>query len=144
MALFIIRDLTHWEAWEDLPLIWKHKYYLPVGVNCFVCVTQQVQWVVYCLMVSNKWYLMWHQHCNFFRGFTHEWVPSVFEVFFLVLICGNVFIIKLRRDGCSCRITCRWCMGRWILLNRFIECWVGFFWYIIFVKTPNILDHYVN
>ena len=31
MALFGIRDLTHWAAWEDLPLIRKHKYSLPGG-----------------------------------------------------------------------------------------------------------------
>ena len=36
MALLVIRDLTHWAAWEDLPLIYKHKYYLPDGGNCFV------------------------------------------------------------------------------------------------------------
>ena len=36
MALFIIRDLKHWAALEDLPLIWKHKYYLPAGGNLFV------------------------------------------------------------------------------------------------------------
>ena len=36
MAVFIICDLTHWEAWEDLLLILKHKYSLPSGGNCFV------------------------------------------------------------------------------------------------------------
>ena len=36
MTLFVIRDLTHWEAWEDLPLICKQKYYLLAGGNCFV------------------------------------------------------------------------------------------------------------
>ena len=36
MAVFIIRDLTHWWAWEDIMLIWKHKYYLPLGGNFFV------------------------------------------------------------------------------------------------------------
>ena len=25
MSLFIILDLTHWAAWEDFSLIWKHK-----------------------------------------------------------------------------------------------------------------------
>ena len=36
MALFSIRDLTHWEAWGDLLFIWKHKYSLPAGGNYFV------------------------------------------------------------------------------------------------------------
>ena len=36
MALLTILYLTHWEAWEDLPLIWKHKYYLPEGGNLVV------------------------------------------------------------------------------------------------------------
>ena len=42
MALFIIRDLTQWAAWEDIPLFWTHKYSLPAGVF-FLSVTQQVQ-----------------------------------------------------------------------------------------------------
>ena len=33
MALFSIRDFTHWAAWRDLLLIWKHKYYLLAGGN---------------------------------------------------------------------------------------------------------------
>ena len=33
MNLVIILDLTHLVAWEDLPLIWKHKYSLPWGGN---------------------------------------------------------------------------------------------------------------
>ena len=36
MALFIILDLTHWAAWENLPLIWNHKCSLPTGVNLVV------------------------------------------------------------------------------------------------------------
>ena len=36
MALFIIRDLTHWAARDDFPLIRKHKYSLPAGGNFFV------------------------------------------------------------------------------------------------------------
>ena len=36
MALFSIYDLTHWAACVNLLLIWKHKYYLPAGVNCLV------------------------------------------------------------------------------------------------------------
>ena len=43
MALFSIRDLTHWAALGNFLFIWKHKYYLPEGGNCFFCVTQQVQ-----------------------------------------------------------------------------------------------------
>ena len=38
MALFIILYLTHWAAWEDLLLIWKHKYYLTAGgISVVVC-----------------------------------------------------------------------------------------------------------
>ena len=41
MALLIILDFTHWAAWEDLPLIRKHKYILYQrgggGVVFFVC-----------------------------------------------------------------------------------------------------------
>ena len=36
MALFNTLDLTHWSAWGDFLLNWKHKYYLPTGVNCVV------------------------------------------------------------------------------------------------------------
>ena len=36
MDLFSIRDLAHWEAWGDILLICKHKYYLPDGGTCFV------------------------------------------------------------------------------------------------------------
>ena len=36
MDLFSIRDLTQYAACGDLLLIWKHKYYLPAGGNCFV------------------------------------------------------------------------------------------------------------
>ena len=36
MALFIILDLIHWAAWEDLPLILKQKYSLPAGGNSVV------------------------------------------------------------------------------------------------------------
>ena len=36
MALFIFRDLTHWSERGYLLFIWKHKYYLPYGGNCYV------------------------------------------------------------------------------------------------------------
>ena len=36
MALLVICDLTHWTECEYIPLIWKHKYSLPAGDNCFV------------------------------------------------------------------------------------------------------------
>ena len=38
MALFNTLDLTHWEAWGDLMLTWKHKYSLPTRGNYFVFV----------------------------------------------------------------------------------------------------------
>ena len=38
MTLVIIPDLTNLSDWDDFPLIWKHKYYLPAGCNLvFVC-----------------------------------------------------------------------------------------------------------
>ena len=43
MDLFNILDLTHWSAWGYLLLTWKHKYYLPTGVNYIFWVAQQVQ-----------------------------------------------------------------------------------------------------
>ena len=36
MSLFNTLDLTHWAAWGDFLLTWKHKYYLPTGGNCVV------------------------------------------------------------------------------------------------------------
>ena len=36
MNLVSILDFTLLEAWEDLPLIWKHEYYLPAGGNLVV------------------------------------------------------------------------------------------------------------
>ena len=44
---------------------------------------------------------MWPEQCIFFCDVTHEWMPSLFEVLFF-FIFNNVFIIKLRRDGCLC------------------------------------------
>ena len=43
MALFSIHDLTHWAARGDFLLIWKHKYYLTAGGNCFVLYNQQIE-----------------------------------------------------------------------------------------------------
>ena len=36
ISLFIILDLTHFIAWEDLPLVLKHKCFLPAGSNLVV------------------------------------------------------------------------------------------------------------
>ena len=75
MDLFIILDLTHWAAWEYLPLIWKHKSYLPLWGNSFVVCNltyaivsvafDRIKWVV----VYVAW-TMWF----FFRGVTHDWM----------------------------------------------------------------------
>ena len=83
MALFIIRDLTHWEAWEDPLLICKHKYYLTAGVNFFVCNSTVAIGIVAFngvkrVVVDVDWTLWF-----FFRGVTHEWISSVFEVLLL-------------------------------------------------------------
>ena len=36
MALYIIRDLSHWAALYDLLFIWTQKYYLTDGGNLVV------------------------------------------------------------------------------------------------------------
>ena len=38
MALFNTLDFTHWAAWGDFLLAWKHKYSLPTGVDSVVFV----------------------------------------------------------------------------------------------------------
>ena len=83
MALFSIHYLTHWAAWGDLLLIWKHKYYLPAGGNCFVlCNSTGFIFSVVCNsvklgVVDVAWTLY------FFHGVTHEWMSSVLKVLFL-------------------------------------------------------------
>ena len=88
MDLFSIRDLTHWAAWVDLLLIWKHKYSLPEGGNCFVlCNSTGATGSV--VFNGVKWggvEVAWTLY--FFCGVTHEWMSSVFEVllFFLFVV----------------------------------------------------------
>ena len=83
MALFVIRDFTHWASWEYLPLIWKQKYYLPAGGNCFVVCnsTGSIGSVAFNgvkrVFVNVSWTLY------FFRRVTHEWMSSIVEVLFL-------------------------------------------------------------
>ena len=84
MAIFITRDLTHWSAWGDLMFIWKQKYSLPAGGNCFVLCnsTCAIDSVVFNgvkiggIDVARKLQF-------YFCGVTHDWMSSVFEVLFL-------------------------------------------------------------
>ena len=90
MALFIIRDLTHWSTWDDFLLIWKHKYYLPEGGNFFV-VCNSTGVIGSVVFNGFKWvvvYVAWTLQL-FFHGVTHEWMSYIFEVlllFWLVVI----------------------------------------------------------
>ena len=89
MALFGICDLTHWATWGDLLFIWKQKYYLPAGGNCFVLcnstggIGSEVINGYKRGSVDVAWTL---QFCV--CGVTHEWMPSVFEalLFFWYLV----------------------------------------------------------
>ena len=84
MVSLSIRDLTHWEAWEDFLLIWKHTYYLPTGGNCCdLCnSTGAIGSVVFNGFKQVVVYMAWTLILCF-RGVTHEWMSSVFEVLFL-------------------------------------------------------------
>ena len=84
MALFSVRDLTHWAAWGDFLLIWKHKYSLPAKGNFFVLCnsTGTIVSVVFNgvkkVVVDVSWTLWFY-----LRGVAREWMSSVFEVLFL-------------------------------------------------------------
>ena len=87
MALFNTLDLTHWAAWGDLLLIWKHKYYLPTGVNLvFFChSTGAIGKFAFNRVKQGGVDIAWTlKFC--FRGVTHEWISSIFEVSFLFWI----------------------------------------------------------
>ena len=86
MALLSIRDFTYWAAWEDLPLIWKHKYYLPSGVLFFVLCnsTGAIDSAVFNGVKLVVVYVAWTMF--FLRGSTHEWISDVVEVLFLFLV----------------------------------------------------------
>ena len=110
IASFSVCQLTHWAAWGDLLLIWKHNYYLPARGNCFVLlnstITNTVIWFLLC----------------------YTWVDVIFiGGVVLVLVCSNAFIIKLRWYGYLCQITCRWCISILSWYNNFLECWSGYF-----------------
>ena len=87
MEWFNNLDLTHWAAWGDLLLTWKHKYSLPTGGNYVVfvdttgargkVVINGVKWG----SVDVAWTLIF---C--FRGVTQEWISPVFKI-------SNVFWI---------------------------------------------------
>ena len=80
MALLIILYLTHWAAWEYLPWILEHKYFLPTGGNLFVLCRSTysigsvafngVKWVVLGVDWTQKFLCC---------GVTHEWMSYVFE-----------------------------------------------------------------
>ena len=81
MALFNILDLTHWSAWGDLLLIWKHKYSLPTGGNSVVFGNSKGargKVVINGIKqggVDVSWTLIF---C--FRGIAQKWISSVFEM----------------------------------------------------------------
>ena len=81
MALFNIRDLTHWSAWGYLLSTWKQKYSLPTGGNyvVFSNLTGGRGKVVINGVkrgdVDVAWTLIF---C--FQGVTQEWISSVFEM----------------------------------------------------------------
>ena len=113
MALLIIRYLTHWSAWEDPPLIWKHKYYLPAGA-IFLVVCKSIGAIVIVVFNGVKWVVMDVAWRLYIFLWCYKWgdVIYIWDVV-LVLTGSNVFIIKLRRDRCSCQMTCRWCLRIW-------------------------------
>ena len=76
MEIFIICDVTHWAAWEYFLFIWKHKYTLPARVIVLFYVTQQVQYVVQCLMVSNKWFIFGFNTVILF-SWCYTWVDVI-------------------------------------------------------------------
>ena len=81
MALFNIRELIHWAAWGDLLSTWKHKYYLLTGGNCVVFDNSKGERGKVVINgfkrgdVDVAWTLIL---C--FRGVTHDWISSVFEM----------------------------------------------------------------
>ena len=84
MALFSIRDLTHWASVGDLLFIWKHKYSLPDGGNCFVvCNSTGTIGSVVFNGVKRGGVDVARTLSLSFRGVTYEWMSSVFEVLFL-------------------------------------------------------------
>ena len=93
--------MTHFTAWSDLTLIWKHKYSLPAGDNLVVVCNlsygigsvafDAVRWV--CVTVA--WTLQFG-----FHGVTNDWMSSLFEMlflFWLVVMCLLSSIDKI--DG---------------------------------------------
>ena len=87
MSLFSIRDFSHWAAWGDLLLICKHKHYSPTRGNLVVVCnsTGAIGIVVFNGVKQGGVDVAWTlKFC--FCGVTHEWVSSVFEVFFLFWI----------------------------------------------------------
>ena len=87
MALFNILDLTHWSAWGDFLLTWKHRYYLPTRGNSVVFVnsTGAIGKVVVNGLNWGGVDVAWTQiFC--FRGVAYEWISSVFELSVVFLI----------------------------------------------------------
>ena len=81
MSLFNILYLTHWAAWVDLLLTWKHKYSFPTGDNSVVFgnSTGAIGKVVIDGVERGGVYVAWTLiFC--FRGVKQEWIASVFEM----------------------------------------------------------------
>ena len=91
MALVIILDLTQLLAWEDLPLIWEHKYSLLTGGNLLVVCnsTDEIGSVAFNgIKLVGVDFSCTLYFC--FRFVTYDWMSSAFEMlllFWLVVIC---------------------------------------------------------
>ena len=142
MALFIIRDLTYWAVYDDFLFIWKHKYSLPAGGNFYVVcnsigaieivTSNRVKWVV----VDVAWTL-----CFGFRGVTHEWMSSVFEV--LLLFWFLVLSLLSSWDEIDVRVKLI-ADDVWEYEDDktgFLRVGINIFWSIVFAKTTNSLAH---
>ena len=81
MALFNTLDLTHWTAWVDLMLTWKHKYYLPTGGNSVVFgnLSGARGKIAINGVKRGGVYVAWTL-IFFFWGVTQEWILYVFEM----------------------------------------------------------------
>ena len=73
--------MTHWAAWGDLLLTWKHKYYLPSGGKCVVFVNSTgARGKVVINGVKRGGVDVAYTLIFCFQGVTQEWISSVFKI----------------------------------------------------------------
>ena len=112
--LAVSGTLYTWQPEIIFLFIRKHNFFTSEGYfSCWVQLNRckircRIQWRQ---MIGCRWGL--NTLISFPWCYTWVDVICIWGVV-LVLICSNVFIIKLRRGRCSFRITCRWCTGSWI------------------------------